>query len=194
MARQSRFNRWLARKQPDLPKEAARLAMLVTGVQGWPAGALLVPTQIRETGLLDLDTLAIPYYRSALEVLIEAGSFESDCATAAARAPVIKSFCESVLAAGGAAPNLEGGAGLNLRAATLQAAFGESVLYAKALRVMAGEIAGGKPATGATLVGPQGISTKAAELLQAADASLAAAEARVKWAAAAYREQRAEQR
>jgi hypothetical protein len=193
--RQTRFNAWLDRRRRDLAGLPVRFAAAPSAQRDWSARSLVLPERILETGRWDVDTMAIPYYRSVVDLLVEADAFAKDChrdypASEASREDPCASLHLREPGRGparsrpGVPASLE--AAFRLRAAMLQRAFEESASYGRLLEaaVRSRHRKGRADADG---FDPEEITTEAAEALEAADLRLAGAVAQLRWAAEAYR-------
>jgi hypothetical protein len=164
LARQKRYNAWIARN--------ATLGLFPSDI----------PRSIAETGRLDFSTVAIPYYRSVLQLTLESAAFARDCAAAYVADASLARACSALVQTDAARSNeailrrLD--PGLRLRAVTLKQAASDRAAYERALRAL--------PNSSGQSFDPDQLPLDLTRQLQAADLRLAGAIAEVHWASNAY--------
>lgn len=153
MRRQRRYNDWYAHLSRSGPLTESHIFGELSpdhieeaSERSWTGAYLTIPDHIRETGRLDLDTIAIPYYQAVYKLLDEAQLLRRDCehdyadrdeSYRLACRPTADQFADlDILSPRAAGTNQRFDALFLLRVAALRNAFEKSALYGGAVEAV----------------------------------------------------------
>jgi hypothetical protein len=185
LSRQQRYNSWAQRVREDggaLARFVAHADMHgdVPSKRIWDGDGLMLPERIPEHGQLNLQTIAIPYYRAAFDLVAIGDALARDCEALAASDRQLMPLCRSArrLTVSGFKEDtiLRLDSRVQARAFLLQRALAVSEAYLRVLDRLFRSVPGGRRDRFETDgIAPYEISADRLEELEAADLELTSA-------------------